>query len=301
MKIKAIKVQTIKYFLKESFINLYRNKLMSLASISIVIAALVITGLFFLIINNLMTTADDVSSKPQLSISCETNLAESKINNIEKTIKRKINIVSIKKVSKKDNFEKAKKILKNDKSLLEGFDSKIMPVTFKVKLGIKLNKSTIQELRKIKGVVSIDYSQEVIDFYNNLSRWITISAILLLIVLFAFAAFIISNTIKLTIFTRRREISIMKYIGATDWFIRWPFILEGIIVGIAGGIISFFIVLWGYMVATDRIVKNEVMSKLIPIEPTGDIWNSILFVLVTTGIIVGALSSIYSLNRYLKV
>lgn len=297
-----MKIRTIKYIVTEGGVNTYRNMIMSLASVSIVVATLVIAGIFFLILQNLIHSANELSERPQVQVFCDAELDEAQTNNVEQQIKSNANVITAKKVSKKENFDKAKEMFKGDEDLLEGFDVNNMSVSFILKLKDTSKSSEVaSELKKIEGVTRVNFSQDLIKFYYTLSKWITIITIILLLVLVAFSAFIISNTVKLTIFARRKEINIMKYIGATDWFIRWPFIIEGIIIGLIGGVLAFVVVVWGYQIITNRVQASTFTSNLLNILAVKEIWKSVIVSFIGVGTLVGAGASIFSLNKHLKV
>jgi len=297
-----MKIRTIKYIVKEGGVNTYRNMIMSLASISIVVATLVIAGIFFLILENLIHSANELSARPQVQVFCDSELDDFQTKKVEEEINKNPNISSVKKVSKDENFKKAKEMFKGDEDLLDGFDVNNMSVSFVLKLKDTSKSSNVAtELKKIDGVTRVNFSQDLINFYYSLSKWITIITIILLLVLFAFSAFIISNTVKLTIFARRKEINIMKYIGATDWFIRWPFIIEGIIIGLIGGVLAFVIVIWAYQILTNRIQGSTFTNNLLNVLAVKDIWKAVIISFIGVGTVVGSGASIFSLNKHLKV
>ncbi|NLD49451.1 MAG: FtsX-like permease family protein, partial [Clostridiaceae bacterium] len=129
-------------------------------------------------------------------------------------------------------------------------------------------------------------------------NWVQIGSIFVLVMLMVISLFIISNTIKLTVFARRKEINIMKYIGATDWFIRWPFIFEGIIIGVIGGIISYFLVGLFYSVAVSKFSDGINLIKLIKLS---QISLNLIAAFLLMGTIVGSLGSAISIRKYLRV
>ena len=139
--------------------------------------------------------------------------------------------------TKKQALEEMKIRLAEDSSILNGISEDILPVSFSIKLKNPADStSVVNYLKKINGIQKVSYSQKVIDVISKVTYWIKFISGGMIIVLLVVSVFIISNTIKLTVFARRKEINIMKYIGATDWFIRWPFIVEGVIIGITGAL-----------------------------------------------------------------
>lgn len=177
---------------------------------------------------------------------CNPNLDDTQIKKIEEDLKQNDKIAEIKKVTKQEAFERAKKLLGSKENLMEGEDENFLPVSFVIKLkNSDESAGMVQQIKSIKGIESVQYSQNAVDFISKSAYWVKFISVILLLALLLVSFFIISNAIKLTVFARRKEINIMKYIGATDWFIRLPFIIEGIIIGFIGAILAFVLgLLW---------------------------------------------------------
>jgi len=226
---------------------------MSLASMGVVSASLIILGFFLVMTANIEHNTRFLKEQPEMQVFCNPNLDDYQVGMLQWTISRDERIESYQMVDKAAAFEKAKEMLGEDKEILEGLDESIMPVSFII----------IERYKNYPGVDSVQYSQKAIDFVNKILRILQIGSTTLIIILSAIAVFIISNTIKLTVFARRREINIMKYIGATDWFIRWPFIVEGVIIGLVGAFISFVIIYLVYRIGGSSIVNDMAMLELV--------------------------------------
>ena len=259
-----MKIRTFRYILKEGAINSYRNKLMSLASIMIVVATLVVFGFILVTALNLELIINAVKEQPQLEAFCYTVLDDAQIQAVEDRIKNNDKILSYEKVTKEQALKKMEERLGKDAAVLEGYDESIFPVSFIIKLkDTAYSKEVVKELEAINGIEKVSYSQDAIDFISKVSYWIKFICSLMVIVLIVVSVFIISNTIKLTVFARRKEINIMKYIGATDWFIRWPFVVEGVIIGITGAIIAFIISAYGYNAIESKLTSDIVKIGMI--------------------------------------
>jgi len=259
-----MKLRTTKYIIKEGFVNTYRNVLMSLASMGVVSASLIILGFFLVMTANIEHNTRFLKEQPEMQVFCNPNLDDYQVGMLQWTISRDERIESYQMVDKAAAFEKAKEMLGEDKEILEGLDESIMPVSFIIKLkNSKDYEEVVERYKNYPGVDSVQYSQKAIDFVNKILRILQIGSTTLIIILSAIAVFIISNTIKLTVFARRREINIMKYIGATDWFIRWPFIVEGVIIGLVGAFISFVIIYLVYRIGGSSIVNDMAMLELV--------------------------------------
>jgi len=299
-----MKIRTAKYIIKEGLLNAYRNKLMFLASVSIVTASLVIFGISLLLAINLNSNMQVFKDQPEIEVFCDPDLDNTQVAQVEDTVKKDEKVESYKVVTKKEAFAKAKEIVGSDEDILQGLDENFLPVAFVIKLkDPNDSESTVEQYKKVDGVENVTFSQKTIDFISKITYWMRMVSILLIAILLAISIFIISNTIKLTVFARRKEINIMKYIGATDWFIRWPFIVEGVIIGFSGSIIAFVLVSYSYT-AVESKVNNDLLQfsinffKFVKMNQMG---IQIMGIFALIGIVVGALGSIISIRKYLHV
>ncbi|HEY5583026.1 MAG TPA: permease-like cell division protein FtsX [Ruminiclostridium sp.] len=304
-----MKIRSIKYILKESFLNAYRNRLMTLASISIISAALVLFGVFYLILVNLNYNLNILSQQPKMQVYCLSELTDEQVNAVKTEIDSNKYIDSITVVSKKDAFEQLKKYLDNDKTaegganILEGYDDSFLNVSFIIKVKNPEDSGVVAtELRSLAGVENVVYSQQTIDMITQVANWVRIISMVLIGVLLFISLLIISNTIKLTVFARRKEINIMKYIGATDWFIRWPFIYEGIFIGIIGAVMAFLMVAYLYSFIEPKLSNNLVsFGSGFSIVKFQSVWGTLALFYAGVSIVIGASGSVMSIRKHLKV
>lgn len=304
-----MKIRSIKYILKESFLNAYRNRLMSLASISVISAALMLFGVFYLILVNLNYNLDVLSQQPKMQVYCLPELTDEQVKAVETEISSNEYIESFTVVSKKEAFEQLKKYLESGKSvdgganILQGYDESFLNVSYIIKVKDPENSELVaKELRTLAGVENVRYSQQTIDMITKTSNMVRIISMILIGVLLIISLFIISNTIKLTVFARRKEINIMKYIGATDWFIRWPFIYEGILIGIIGAIIAFVLVAYIYslvepMLSNDLVVFGNGFATV----KFKSVWGMLALIYVGVSSVIGASGSVMSIRKHLHV
>jgi cell division transport system permease protein len=297
-------MRTVRYIIKEGVVNTYKNKLMSLSSVAVVIVSLMIFGFLLLFVLNVEANLSILREQPQLEVFCQTKLDETQVQDIEKLIKNNELVESYQKVSKAQAMAKMKERLGDKASALEGYDESIFPVSFVITLkDYQQSNAAVKEFEKISGVEKVSYSQDAIDLLSKANYWVKLISSVAVIALLIVSIFIIANTIKLTIFARRKEINIMKYIGATDWFIRWPFIIEGVIIGIAGSVISFFITSYAYKVLEGKMTSDllKLGNEFFRVVAMNSIWFEIFMFFMLIGIVVGAVGSFMSLNKHLKV
>ena len=203
-------------------------------------------------------------------------------------------------VTKDEAMEKFKERLGDQKTLLEALDeTNPLPDSFEVMITQPdLVKNAAATIEKWDGVESAKYGQDVMEHLFDITRLIRIFGFTLMLVLAFATLFIISNTIRLTVFARRKEIAIMKYVGATDWFIRWPFVLEGMVLGLMGSIISAIALRLVYTGIAEKIYSTLAFFPLIPEEP---FLSYITIVVILSGMAIGSVGSAVSIKKFLKV
>ena len=223
-----MKIRTSEYFIREVFLSLRRNNWMSVASVGTVAVSLFIFGMFLMLVMNMNKMAESLESQVQINVYLEESVSREDARDIEKDLKEMQGVEKVTFVSKEDAMERFKERLGDQKTLLEALDdTNPLPDAFEVTITRpELVKTAAESIEKFDGVESAKYGQDVMEHLFEMTRLIRIFGFSLMLVLALATLFIISNTIRLTVFARRKEIAIMKYVGATDWFIRWPFVLR---------------------------------------------------------------------------
>ena len=239
-----MKLSTSEYFIKEVYTSFKRNIWMTLASIFTVVLSLFILGFFSIVILNLNKMADTLESQVQISVYLKDDLSQEEIDETKETLSKIEGLQDIKFTTREEAMENFKERLGDQQFLLDALDdTNPLPDSFSLTVTSPQQVKTIADTAAaLDSVESASYSQDIINHLFNLTHLIRLIGVALIILLTGAAIFIISNTIRLTVFARRKEIAIMKYVGATDWFIRWPFLLEGICLGfIGGGLATIFL------------------------------------------------------------
>ncbi|MGB9780517.1 permease-like cell division protein FtsX [Caldanaerobacter sp.] len=292
--------RNIRYFIREGFSNLARNRLMTIASITSVMAALVILGMFLLIILNVNHMAYQVESQLELKAFLKDGLTEEEINKIGEEIKSIDGVSSVVFESKEQALEKFKKQLGEKSYLLEGLEKdNPLPQSYIIKVkDANLIKNVADDIKGIKGIEQVSYGQDVVEKLLAIIRVVRIAGLAIISILFVISIVIISNTIKLGVFARRREINIMKYIGATDWFIRWPFLIEGVVLGLLGALLSVAVLALMYGYTLDYVSNRLVVFDLLPLSA---IIKDMALYFAVIGALIGAVGSGLSIKRFLNV
>jgi cell division transport system permease protein len=273
---------------------------MTFASISTVALSLLILGMFITIVLNLNNMAANLESQVQISVYLEDDLDTDDIKDIGRKISNLKGLQEIKYVPKSEAMERFKERLGDQQSLLDALeDSNPLPNAYEITFAEPEQvKAAAQIISEYDGVENAKFSQEIIDQLFEITRMVRLFGFVVIVFLAFATIFIISNTIRLTVFARRKEIGIMKYVGATDWFIRWPFLMEGMTLGFIGSVISIFVLRSVYSALTGKIYEALAFLPLIPEQP---FLNELTAMMLVIGTAIGALGSTLSLKRFLKV
>lgn len=297
----SMRISTINFFIKDAFRSLNRNKTISIAAAATVAATLFIFGIAILAMLNINQGILEVQSKVELKVYLQDNITKAERENIQKKVDSIEGIVKMNYETKSEALSKFKSQLGDqNKSLVEGLDKENpIPGAFIIKVKQpEIISTVVKNIEGMPGIDSIQDGRGIVDKIITISRTIKWAGSIILIILIGVCLFLIGNTIRITLYSRRKEIGIMKYIGATDWFIRWPFIIEGIIIGLIGALVSNIILYYLY-----KIVYNKASNALIMIQMVNPqyVITNILGVFVLAGIIIGAVGSVLSIRKFLAV
>lgn len=306
-----MRYNVITYLLGEGIRNVFKNKKSTSASIIIMSLTMLIFGVFFVITQNINSIMEQIESEQGIEVFLY-DISEDQTKAVEDYIRNIDGVNKVEYKSKEDALNQLKSQFKDREDLLSGYDeNNIFPASYVVTLTDLTKtadvKQKIEDYDKDKSdtekvIKKITSSDETITTLINLANGIRIITGVILVILIIISIFIISNTIKLTVHARRKEISIMKYVGATNSFIRWPFIVEGIIIGIISGAISIIILGINYNLIASNILESQVVSTMqINLLTFADMFGLIILVYTILGIGIGVLGSCISMRRYLKV
>lgn len=295
-----MKLRTWEYFVRETAASMRRNSLMSFASVSTVALSLLILGLFLTLVLNLNHLASVVESEVQISVYLQDGLSDAQTRELGARIAQIPGAAQVNYVSKDQAMARFKQRLGEHQSILSALgDSNPLPNAFEVRMERPEQvKPAAQAISTLPGVENARYGQEVIENLFALTRLVRVFGMLIILFLALAAVFIISNTIRITVFARRREVGIMKFVGATDSFIRWPFLLEGMILGFGGALLAVLALNKTYNLMVDKIYGT---LAFLPVIPSYPFLTNISLVLLAAGAIIGALGSTLSLRRFMRV
>lgn len=293
-----MKGASLKYLTKEGFRSVWVNKLMSLASIAVLMACLVIIGLGAMIFFNINALLDSVENQNVIIAFAQNDATDEDVSIIGNKIKALDNVEDCIFVPKDDALLEQRESMGADAALLDGLEENPLPDAYKVVVK-DLNKfgDTVSQLKAIDGVQRVRESSDVAAKLVNIRKAVTIISVGIVALLFIVSLFIISNTIRITMFSRKLEISIMKAVGATNWFIRWPFMIEGVNLGVISCLVSFVVLIGIYSGI------QYICSGLIDQFKLVNFWDYawyILGIFAAIGIFTGSVGSLISMSKYLK-
>ena len=291
------------YLIGEGFSNVFKNKKSTGASLMIMCATMIIFGIFLILGENINHFVDQVKSEQGFQVFLKTDATDEEAQKVGEEI-RAVDGVSTAEFKDKTYALNTMKEKLGDKSeLIDGYGADYFPTSYVVTLiDLNLSKDVQEKILKIENVDKITSSDKTVSTLLSLAKGIKLVTGIILVLLIIISIFIISNTIKLTVHARRKEISIMKYVGATNNFIRWPFIVEGMIIGVFASAISIVLVGGAYSLLAEQAVNASFMQTInMSLVDFKDMISSIIFVYMLLGIGIGALGSVISMRKYLKV
>lgn len=300
-----MRYSTIGYLLSEGFKNVFKNKKSTFASLGIMCATMFIFGIFFAIGENVNYIMQNVESAQGIQVFIKNDATDEDIEKLNSEIKAIHGVSTTTFVSKQEALEQMKENLKDTPDLLAAYEGEnnIFSASYVVKLTkLDLSEEVKTKILQLDNVKKITSSDQTIATLMKVANGVRIVTLAILIILIAISVFIISNTIKLTVHARRKEISIMKYVGATNSFIRWPFIVEGILIGITAAGLTLLLLAGGYEFLIAKIEQTSLSETVkIVFLHFEDMVGLISAVYACLGIGIGVIGSSISMKKYLDV
>ena len=299
----------ISYLIGEGFRNFFKNKKSTIVSITTMCLTMIMFGVFFILGENVNHVMKSIEQQQGMQVYLlNKKITDEEIRNIQEEIRGINGVNTVKYVSSEESLKQAKEQLKNIESFekfTEGMPEDSIQPSFTVTLtDLSLNEEVQNQIKDKVGKdnVEIVAQNQTIGTLESIARGLRIGILVLLISLMVISIFIISNTIKLSVHARRKEISILKYVGATNGFIRWPFIVEGIIIGIVSALITILIVGLAYNAIAAKAVQTSLLQQLnLSLVSFNDMFSLILTIYLITGAGIGILGSSISMRKYLQV
>ena len=288
------------YLLREGFQSIVTHGFMSFATVTIVIACLVIMGSFSLIAVNVSTMLDELEATNEMVAYVEETLSEDDARALQDDIEYITNVSTVNFVTREEAME-AFASQYDDETLFQDVEVTVFRDRYVIFLDdIALMEQTKNEVENIPGIADVKAYLEVAEGFVTVRNVISAVSLILVVVLVIVSVFIMANTIKLATYSRREEIAIMKMVGASNWFIRFPFVVEGLVLGLLGGALGFLLE-WGiYDVVADHVMTGLV-GNLIQVIPFDSVSGLVLAIYLGVGVLVGGFGSAIAIRNYLRV
>jgi len=295
-------LRNLKYYLAETLRSLVRNKIMTLTSIATVSACLLIVIFSYTIASNVNHILAYIETTIGVTVAIEDELTEAQVDILHDNIASVENVVSLRFISSEEALESLAYRIGDDEGILEGLiEDNPLRRSFILELSdIRLQRETVEIIWEMYGVANINEATVVTDALITTNNFVGIFSFVVILILGVLSVIIITNTIKLTVNSRRNEILIMKYVGATDWFIKWPFVIEGVLIGILGAIVPLAIAWISYDNIVESITGSDLFLQL-PLRNALEIFPLFTPITVILGALIGILGSISSMRKYLSV
>ncbi len=293
---------TLRYLFKEGIMGLWKNKTMALASAGTIVLCLLILGMSYSIGMNIDSLLKQVENKFGITCYVNDNVSEEQVKQIKQQIEGMSSVKEVKYISKEQalrDFSEGSE----DTSIFEDFkEDNPLPASFEITVyDIEQQEAVVKALQGVEGIET-QYLKRETQMFINLNRTISYICIGIIVCLIIVGLLLMSNTIKLTVYVRRKEINIMKYIGATDWFIRLPFLIEGVAIGLISSVMAITILACAYDWLNKKIAL-QLMNALdgISLVPTASIMNGMIPICLVLGGFIGLVGSAFAIRKHLKV
>ena len=298
-----MKYNVISYFLSEGFKNVFKNKKSTFSCLGVMCATMFIFGLFFAISQNINNMVAEVEDAQAIRVFALNEATQDEIDTLGKQISEIEGVNTITPKTSQDAYNEMRESLGDKQDAMDSMDPNRFSASFIVTLtNLDLNENVQNSILKLDNVKRITSSNQTISTLSKVGKWIKILTGVLLGILIVISIFIISNTIKLTVHARRKEISIMKYVGATNSFIRTPFMIEGVIIGLVSSILSLGIIGILYNAVVSKLMASDTIQTIgVSILSFNNLFTEIVVVYLILGIGIGILGSSISMKEYLDV
>ncbi len=295
-----MKGASLGYLTREGFRNIWVNRMLSLATIVVLISCLIIVGSGSLIFLNINAVLDLIEGQNVVMVYVNDNADDTMTQTLGVQLEAHTNVLKVEFVPREEAFQRQIEAYGDKANLLEGLSPEILPDAYKVTVkDLELFDATVGEIKSYENVLQVRENSDLAGKLASIRNAVTYISIGIVAILFFVSLFIVSNTIRITIYNRRLEISIMKAVGATNAFIRWPFMVEGILLGLFSAILGLGIQYGVYSVASIWLTNMLSMLGGEAINFLDYIWV-IFGIFAFIGVVIGAFGSIISLNKYLK-
>ena len=291
------------YHLREGFRSIFTHGLMSFAAVCMILACLIIMGSFSLVAINIDNTLGRYEAENEFIAYIDETLAEDEARALQSKLEAIPNVSSVTFMTAGEALERyAERYTDSEtRELFDSLDDSVLRHRYRIHVDdLEQMGETVHQVEAVSGVAKVQWEQAISDGFVALRNVASAVAFILIAMLLVISLFIIANTIKLATFHRREEIAIMKMCGATNWFVRWPFIFEGMLLGLMGAILAFFLQ-WGLYTIIVQAIDGFGGLQLVAIIPFQTLWTRVAGAFAVTGLVIGAGGSLLAIRKFLQV
>ena len=289
-----------RYFFHEGLANMFSHGFMSFAAIGATVACLLIMGTFTLVAVNADANLKNMESENEILAYVDETYTETQARALQSTLEKLANVTTATYISKEEATKSFQEQYPNEQ-MFQDLDPEIFRDRFAIHIAdLKLTSDTVRQLKEVEGIDGVNAYEEISNGFVTVRNVATVVCVALIAILFVVSVFIISNTIKLTTFDRREEIAIMRMVGATNGFIRWPFVYEGFMLGIVGALVAFFLQ-WALYTAVTRGVASNDTLQLLRVLDFGGLWKTVALSFAGAGVLIGVGGSLSAIRKFLQV
>ena len=302
-----MRISTFFYTIRQGLKNIWKNKLFSLASIATMTACIFLFGIFYMIVTNFQSMVKEAESGVAVTVFFDLGMTQEQIDEIGQQIQARPEVAAIEYVSADDAWESFKKVyFEGNESVAESFagdNPLVNESSYSIYMNdVSMQQSLVDYLQSLDGIRKVNQSAAVANTLTDFNKLIGYISAGIIIILLGVAVFLISNTITVGISVRREEIAIMKLIGATDYFVRAPFVVEGIVIGLIGAAIPLGILYTMYGRVIEYIgEKFTFISNMMRFLPVSEVFHTLVPVALILGVGIGFIGSRITIRKHLKV
>ena len=295
------RIRTFFYMIKQGFQNIAKNGFMIFASVSVIFVSLFIIGTLFLLSYNIESILAELGTGPAVTVNCHPKLSEEETAKISDMLEVNENVKSITRISKEENLAKMKEFFKEEEELFEDYTEDDMFVSFEVELyDVAKGADFVTQAKEMAGVESVRDTVKVLNLFTTLKKWVSIGTVVAVIGLGILSFLLTGNTIKLTVVARKQELEIMKYVGATNSYVRGPFIIEGLFIGLLGSSLAYLLVRLVYNIISNYINESTI-GDMIHVVPFANFSGKLMIYFLIAAVLIGILGSVTAIRKHIKV
>ncbi|MCQ2532219.1 MAG: permease-like cell division protein FtsX [Saccharofermentans sp.] len=296
-------LRTFANSVKEGFRGIVRHPLVTVASITTILLMLIIMSTFFIFSANARSIMKKLGQQPPIEVYMKISASEDEINQSGEIIRSDNRIIEFTLISPEQNFNSFKNNLGKSGSVLDDIDyNEVIPYTYSIQISDPaLADEVVMKLETLPGVAKVSTENSVMTFLVKARRAVNVATVVSFFILFIIALFIISNMVRISVYSRASEIEIMKFVGATNSYIRMPYIVEGGVVGLISAVLAWIVTVLAYRTIFYRVMAGVDLSSFYALLPARNIMWWVLLIAVLIGVLIGAIGSGISVRKYVKV